>query len=292
MDKDNRTMRKENRHPTEADLLRAAAGELSRRRAADLTAHLARCETCRVRLEGIAETTATLAYVYGDAQDQQLSSAAAAREVLQSRLAAIGNDPRHASWFSRSADALRAPAWAYAVGILLLGGLWLGFHRSAPRYGQTYEFARKGVGPLVPNAALTPGAVEAVTMGDVCAVVGPTERRPPLSVQRAVFHEYGMDGAPPLEYEVDHLITPALGGTDDIRNLWPESYSSEWNAHVKDDLEDRLHELVCQGRLDLSTAQRDMATNWISAYKKYFHSDKPLQHNSALIVSRRKPRTS
>jgi len=90
-----------------------------------------------------------------------------------------------------------------------------------------------------------------------------------------VFHEYGIDDAQPRGYEVDHLITPELGGTDDIRNLWPEPYSSEWNARVKDQLEDHLRELVCQGKLDVGTAQRDIATNWISAYKKYFQTDKP-----------------
>lgn len=109
-------------------------------------------------------------------------------------------------------------------------------------------------------------------------------------MQQAVFHEYGMDGAPPRAYEVDHLITPALGGTDDIRNLWPEPYTStEWNAHVKDKLEDRLHDLVCGGKLDLATAQRDMASNWIQAYKKYFHADQPLPHTSDLIDDRRRP---
>ena len=111
--------------------------------------------------------------------------------------------------------------------------------------------------------------------------------RPPLSMQQAVFHEYGMDGAPAQEYEVDHLITPALGGTDDIRNLWPEPYSSTaWNAHVKDQLEDRLHELVCDGQLNLATAQHDMATDWISAYKKYFRTDKPLSRESDLDADR------
>ena len=77
------------------------------------------------------------------------------------------------------------------------------------------------------------------------------ERRPPLSMQRAVFHEYGMDGAAPLEYEVDHLITSTLGGTDEIRNLWPESYASEWNAHLAEPrrsaalLRDSLEEFFC-----------------------------------------------
>jgi hypothetical protein len=76
---------------------------------------------------------------------------------------------------------------------------------------------------------------------------------------------------------VDYLITPALGGADDIHNLWPESNrATGWNAQVKDALEDHLRELVCEGQVDLQTAQRDIATNWIEAYKKYFHTDRPL----------------
>jgi hypothetical protein len=59
--------------------------------------------------------------------------------------------------------------------------------------------------------------------------------------------------------------------------LWPQSFSNTvWNAQVKDALEDHLHQLVCAGNLDLSTAQREIAVNWIEAYKKYFHTDKPL----------------
>jgi hypothetical protein len=34
-------------------------------------------------------------------------------------------------------------------------------------------------------------------------------------------------------------------------------------------LERKLHKLVCAGQLDLKTAQRDIASNWIEAYKKY-----------------------
>jgi len=113
----------------------------------------------------------------------------------------------------------------------------------------------------------------------------------PMTVRQAVFHEYGMDRSQPREFEVDHLITPELGGTDDIRNLWPEPYATtEWNAHVKDDLEDRLRQLVCQGKLDLPTAQRDIATNWIVAYQKYFHTDKPLSNVSSLVwAEKREP---
>jgi hypothetical protein len=45
---------------------------------------------------------------------------------------------------------------------------------------------------------------------------------------------------------------------------------------VKDALEDRLREMVCDGNLDLTVAQREIAQNWISAYKKYFHTERPL----------------
>jgi hypothetical protein len=42
-----------------------------------------------------------------------------------------------------------------------------------------------------------------------------------------------------------------------------------WNARVKDRLENRLHHLVVVGQVDLKTAQRDIAEDWIAAYKKY-----------------------
>ena len=92
---------------------------------------------------------------------------------------------------------------------------------------------------------------------------------------RQVFREYGINDTRPSAYEVDYLITPELGGANSIRNLWPQPYSAVWNAHVKDELEDRLHGLVCTGQVDLATAQQDISRDWISAYKKYFHTDKP-----------------
>jgi hypothetical protein len=72
-------------------------------------------------------------------------------------------------------------------------------------------------------------------------------------------------------YEIDYLVTPQLGGATNIRNLWPQpSLNTVWNARVKDALEDRLHNMVCSGQLDLATAQRDLSRNWVAAYKKYF----------------------
>ncbi len=128
----------------------------------------------------------------------------------------------------------------------------------------------------VPDARLTPGATVLADRQTICKCANVKNKAVPTPLQKKVFEEYGIRGAEPTFYEVDYLVTPALGGADDIRNLWPHSYSAAWSAKVKDDLEDRLRDMVCSGQLDLSQAQRDIATNWIAAYKKYFHTDKPL----------------
>jgi hypothetical protein len=71
-------------------------------------------------------------------------------------------------------------------------------------------------------------------------------------------------------FEIDHLISLELGGADVAENLWPESYdTTPWNAHTKDKLEDRLHALVCAGKLPIEQAQREIAADWIAAYEKY-----------------------
>ena len=60
-----------------------------------------------------------------------------------------------------------------------------------------------------------------------------------------------------------------IAAIDSIKNLWPESYRTVWNARVKDQLEDRLHALVIRGKLYLKTTQHEIAADWIAAYKKY-----------------------
>jgi hypothetical protein len=107
-------------------------------------------------------------------------------------------------------------------------------------------------------------------------------RNVPAAVKRQVYAEYGITSHPRGTYEIDHLISLELGGSNAIKNLWPESYkTSPWNAHVKDALENELHRQVCAGQLDLKTAQHDIATDWIAAYKRYFHTDQPLSKGSS-----------
>ena len=106
---------------------------------------------------------------------------------------------------------------------------------------------------------MTPGATLPVTVADI-SVPGYTKkvRNVPADVKRQVYAEYGIASHKPGQYEVDHLISLELGGSNSVKNLWPQSYLTQpWNAHVKDQLENEMHDEVCSGRLDLATAQRD-----------------------------------
>jgi hypothetical protein len=114
------------------------------------------------------------------------------------------------------------------------------------------------------------------TREEVCGANQGKNREVPVALRRKVFELYGIPRADPQVYEVDDLITPALGGADVIGNLWPQSYSLQFGT-----LESKMpwkiasHELVCRGDLDLSSAQREISTDRVAAYKKYFRTEKP-----------------
>ena len=75
------------------------------------------------------------------------------------------------------------------------------------------------------------------------------------------------------DFEEDHLISLEIGGSPSSpKNLWPELYSGSYGARVKDQLENKLHSLVCSGELPLRTAQGAISTNWIAAYAKYVNA--------------------
>jgi hypothetical protein len=127
----------------------------------------------------------------------------------------------------------------------------------------------------LPNKTLTPGDTLDITREDICTPGYSSKvRNVPAAVKKQAYAEYGITSHKPREYEVDHLISLELGGSNSLKNLWPESYSGEWNAHVKDKLENDLHRRICKGEVDLKDAQREIATDWIAAYKKYLGEPK------------------
>jgi hypothetical protein len=123
-------------------------------------------------------------------------------------------------------------------------------------------------GPIRPNHRLTPGATFAgASRTDVCtAGWSAAHRNVSASMRRSVFVRYHLASVPKA-YEVDHLISLELGGSNDIKNLWPEKYAGTWGARTKDRLENRLHSLVCKGTISLATAQHEIAGDWIASFK-------------------------
>lgn len=130
----------------------------------------------------------------------------------------------------------------------------------------------RGTGLMVlPDPACTPGAVDlAVTEQNIdqtiCRRGWTATIRPPESYteelkreQMAAYDDAGsMSG-----YEEDHLIPLELGGApSNPENLWPEPGAS---PNPKDRVEDALNAAVCDGRLRLTVAQHEIATNWIAA---------------------------
>jgi hypothetical protein len=244
-------MSNENAHLSELDLVMAADGELPARRKAEVDAHLVSCWSCRERMGSLQVTIAAFVRARNGELNDHVPPVAGPRALLRARLNEAV-DVREPVSFGRLAGAGAVFA-AVCLAILIIFGVTVNAEGPKPRAG------------------ITPGETRPITIDEVCRnpeaeVVTPNI---PEDTRRKVFAAYGIHSAGPNQFEVDYLITPDLGGTESIRNLWPEPYSARWNARVKDRLEQRLHQLVCSGKLDLTTAQHDIAVDWIGAYKKY-----------------------
>src|SRR5580698_10647894 len=271
-------------HPSDQELLLSADGELSRRRAAEVRVHLAACWPCRARMAEIERTIVDFVRVRNQDLDSMLPPVAGPRAILKAQLAeSVKKAPRETWWQQESTLNVQLSVSACAVALLVVLFAGIQYHKSLE-----FHPSLRNVSGLLPDRNFTPGASRPVTMGAICSMQHDDVIHPvPNTLRQRVFDEYGLRDASAENYEVDYLITPGLGGADDIRNLWPEPrYNTTWNSFVKDQLEDYLHQSVCSGKLSLATAQQDVASDWISAYKKYFHTDQPLARSAQSDISR------
>ena len=244
-------------HLSDQELIMAADGELPARRKTEILAHLDACWSCRERMRSVESTISEFVRARNQELNDQLPPAAGPRALLRARLAQAPLRNSRSNPFRRL-----APAAAVFVCVLVV---------IAIRFGTIVN----AEGPK-PKAGLTPGETRPIRLDEICrnTQAEVVSGNIPEETRRRVFSEYGINGRAD-NFEVDYLITPDLGGAESIRNLWPQPYTARWNAHVKDQLEQRLHQLVCSGKVDLATAQHDIAVDWIGAYKKYVGSALP-----------------
>ncbi len=268
-------------HLTDHDLVLALDGELPVRRQAAVDAHLTECTWCRIRRIQLGRG-AELATAVSRSSLLDAEGIAASRETLRVKLADIARQPD--DWFTERfvPQVARASRWAMlgaaAIAVILL-----------VRVAQQSDVRlhTKAVAPIendaLPLASLTPGTTWNLTVEELCAPAGHGQRQVSDAIRVEVLRGYRMERVPVDAYELDYLITPELGGAPTVQNLWPQRYASRtWNAHVKDQLERLLPSLVCDGAISLQTAQRDIAVDWIAAYRKYFNTDVPLQLHAQL----------
>jgi hypothetical protein len=260
-------------HFSDEELLLFAEGEVGRQRAEQMQGHLDSCLRCHSRELEIRNGLAEVVHLHRRQFDAAIPSGVGPRALLKARLDAAARAEAR-PWWRRFELGVLSRRFAYGCVVLGLVALCLPamYRQSEPPPSQTAA-ARP-----MPNSSLTPGATRPVALADICSR-RESDLDPEVSpsMKKVVFQEYGIADAPGKSYQVDYLINPQLGGTDDIHNLWPQPYGATvWNARAKDALEDRLYHMVCEKQLDLASAQRDIATDWISAYKKYFHTAWPV----------------
>jgi hypothetical protein len=122
----------------------------------------------------------------------------------------------------------------------------------------------------LPDSACTPGAIFSdATVDQICKSGYSSQvRNVTDSEKNAVYAEYGITHHSAGEYEVDHLISLELGGSNDIANLWPEPAEPRPGFHEKDKVENYMHQQVCSGSISLPDAQAQIANDWLAIYQR------------------------
>src|SRR5437763_7543469 len=115
----------------------------------------------------------------------------------------------------------------------------------------------------LPDSACTPGAIFSdATVQKICTSgYASSVRNVPTSEKDQDYAEYGITHHSAGEFEIDHLVSLELGGSNDIANLWPEAASPTPGFHQKDKVEYYLHAQVCSGAISLQEAQKEIANN-------------------------------
>ena len=163
------------------------------------------------------------------------------------------------------------------VSLLATSGILLAATVGLSACGAAVYTADSGL----PNTKVTPGAVNPnVTQANIrttiCVSGWTATVRPPVSYTNKLKFDqlnsgYNLGGDLNMkDYEEDHIVPLEVGGNPTSPlNLFPEPRRIKLSAYVKDQLENRIHRLVCSGELTLKAGQAVFLTNWEKGYSKY-----------------------
>ena len=144
------------------------------------------------------------------------------------------------------------------------------------------------VGPasLYPNASMTPGLADTLSRDDLtrtytdnCPAHKATctysqdHRNVSAAIHTKVYDEYSVAQSKRngTSGEVDHFYPLCAGGSNDIKNLWYQPASNDWNGkhfgyHQKDKLEAYICTQIKDGQLDPQEAYDRITKDWVKFY--------------------------
>jgi hypothetical protein len=125
----------------------------------------------------------------------------------------------------------------------------------------------------------TDGAIFKGITSDTTCVIGYTKtvRHVTAKMKKEIFKRYGVTTGHKRGYEVDHIISLQLGGSNELDNLYPQPYEVYLNVNgkdmrmgalEKDVVENALRRNVCKGKITLKEAQDIIVKDWITYYLK------------------------
>lgn len=144
------------------------------------------------------------------------------------------------------------------------------------------------IGPprLYPDPSLTPGWADTLKVEDLTkrytencpsgktsCTYSQAHRNVPRSVHTQVYDEYSVPQAKRnIENgEVDHFQPLCAGGANELKNLWYQPETNDWNGkdfgfHAKDKLEAYVCAQIKAGKLDPKDAYGRMTSDWVKFY--------------------------
>jgi hypothetical protein len=117
-----------------------------------------------------------------------------------------------------------------------------------------------------PNTILTPGNV-LIYDEDFLCVPGTPGKLDKVSeaTKKQVFDSYHISYPSKGNYQLDKYLPLELGGSNDIRNLWPQGVKYP-GYKEKDKVEQYLYQEMCNKKINITTAQEMIKKDWVEVY--------------------------
>ena len=138
-----------------------------------------------------------------------------------------------------------------------------------PSARKTEPTVETGNPEYLPNPILTPGSIVLENPQTILREgYADANRRVSQKEKDKVFRRYQILPKHRHRFQIDHLIPLSLGGSNDLRNLWPHPHHPLYGPVVKARLEAYLRSLVRRGIRPLQWAQNLLRENWVKAVQE------------------------